>query len=166
MDKLLQLGGAKYLGDGLYSIPYVFSEWPEDEKYLNGPKLKCRPVAQVEERIWNRAEMQSFSKKPAAAQRTLTLQHDDALKVWHDVNWNGYRCWGGVYLLRYDVEFLEVAASFGFTLEGEETKTLVLQSWSYALRLARSSDSCRSLHLTKVSWTNPTSPHYPIDNSH
>ena len=33
MDKLLQLGGEKYKGDGLYSIPYVSSNWPGDEKY-------------------------------------------------------------------------------------------------------------------------------------
>lgn len=33
MDKLLQLGGGKYQGDGFYSIPYVSSDWPNDEKY-------------------------------------------------------------------------------------------------------------------------------------
>lgn len=33
MDKLLRLGGEKYQGDGFYSIPYVSSNWPDDEKY-------------------------------------------------------------------------------------------------------------------------------------
>lgn len=33
MDKLLQLGGEKYIGDGLYSIPYVSSNWPGNEIY-------------------------------------------------------------------------------------------------------------------------------------
>lgn len=33
MDKILRLGGEKYQGDGLYSIPYVFSNWPRDENY-------------------------------------------------------------------------------------------------------------------------------------
>ncbi|WP_411895228.1 hypothetical protein [Winogradskyella sp. A2] len=34
MDKILQLGGEKYKGGGIYSIPYVFSNWPrDDEKY-------------------------------------------------------------------------------------------------------------------------------------
>lgn len=33
MDKLLQLGGGKYKGDRFYKIPYVSSNWPNDEKY-------------------------------------------------------------------------------------------------------------------------------------
>lgn len=33
MDRLLQLGGTKYKGDGLYSLPYVSSNWPGDEIY-------------------------------------------------------------------------------------------------------------------------------------
>ena len=33
MDKLLQLGGGKYQGDGFYTIPYVSSNWPGHEKY-------------------------------------------------------------------------------------------------------------------------------------
>ena len=33
MDKLLQLGGEKYRGDGFYSIPYVSTNWPGDELY-------------------------------------------------------------------------------------------------------------------------------------
>jgi hypothetical protein len=33
MDRLLQLGGGKYKGDGSYKIPYVSSNWPGDEKY-------------------------------------------------------------------------------------------------------------------------------------
>lgn len=33
MDKMLQLGGGKYKGDGFYSIPYVSSNWPGHEKY-------------------------------------------------------------------------------------------------------------------------------------
>ncbi len=33
MDKLLQLGGGKYKGNGFYKIPYVSSNWPGDEKY-------------------------------------------------------------------------------------------------------------------------------------
>ncbi|OUS01022.1 hypothetical protein A9Q86_09770 [Flavobacteriales bacterium 33_180_T64] len=33
MDKLLRLGAGKYQNDGFYLIPYIFSNWPEDEKY-------------------------------------------------------------------------------------------------------------------------------------
>ena len=33
MDKILRLGGEKYQDNGFYSIPYVFSNWPGDEKY-------------------------------------------------------------------------------------------------------------------------------------
>ena len=33
MEKLLRLGGGKPQGDDFYTIPYVFSYWPEDEKY-------------------------------------------------------------------------------------------------------------------------------------
>ena len=33
MDKLLQLGGEKYRGNGFYLIPYVSTNWPGDEKY-------------------------------------------------------------------------------------------------------------------------------------
>ena len=33
MKKLIELGGEKYKGDGFYTIPYVFTNWPNDEKY-------------------------------------------------------------------------------------------------------------------------------------
>ncbi len=33
MDKLLQLGGEKYQGNGFYSLPYVSANWPGNEKY-------------------------------------------------------------------------------------------------------------------------------------
>ncbi len=33
MERLLKLGGGKPQSDDFYTIPYVFSYWPEDEKY-------------------------------------------------------------------------------------------------------------------------------------
>ena len=33
VDRLLKLGGTKYKADGLYSIPYISSNWPGDEVY-------------------------------------------------------------------------------------------------------------------------------------
>jgi hypothetical protein len=33
MTKLLKLGGGEYQGNGQYIIPYVTTDWPDDEKY-------------------------------------------------------------------------------------------------------------------------------------
>jgi hypothetical protein len=33
MNKLLKLGGGKYQGLGQYIVPYVYTDWPDDEKY-------------------------------------------------------------------------------------------------------------------------------------
>lgn len=41
MDKLLKLGGGKLQSDDFYVIPYVFSDWPEDDK--NMTHLNIRP---------------------------------------------------------------------------------------------------------------------------
>ena len=33
MDKLLELGGGKYQANGQYIVPYVYTDWPDDEQY-------------------------------------------------------------------------------------------------------------------------------------